>query len=75
MEVVLVALIGGPLMWLLHRFDKKNTNQHAEGQAAADRRQQETMQAIEQVGHKIDNVDQRLDDHIGWHLGSNKRVG
>lgn len=27
---VLVALIGGPTMWMLHRFDKRNSKQHAE---------------------------------------------
>lgn len=27
---VLVAVIGGPTMWMLHRFDKRNSQQHAE---------------------------------------------
>lgn len=63
MEVVLVALIGGPLMWLLHRLDKRNSAQHADGQANADRRHAETLDAI-------DRVDRRLDDHITWHLGA-----
>ena len=27
---VLVALIGGPTMWMLHRFDRRNSKQHAE---------------------------------------------
>lgn len=65
-----MALIGGPLMWLLHRFDRRNTKQHREGQAAADRRQAETVQAIKEVGTKVDVVDQRLDAHISWHLGA-----
>jgi cytochrome c-type biogenesis protein CcmH/NrfF len=25
---VVVALIGGPMMWLLTRFDRRNTEQH-----------------------------------------------
>lgn len=27
---VLVAVIGGPTMWMLHRFDKRNSKQHAD---------------------------------------------
>jgi len=27
---VLVALIGGPTMWMLHRFDRRNSKQHAD---------------------------------------------
>lgn len=67
MEIIVVALIGGPVMWLLHRLDKKNTVQHADGQVAAERRHHETLEAI-------DRVDQRLDDHISWHLGARKDV-
>lgn len=25
---IIVAMIGGPLMWMLHRLDKRNTEQH-----------------------------------------------
>jgi hypothetical protein len=63
MELIVVALIGGPLMWVLRRYDKRNTVQHAEGQAAADRRHGETLQAITKI-------DDRLDEHISWHLGA-----
>jgi hypothetical protein len=27
---VFVAVIGGPTMWMLHRFDRRNSEQHAE---------------------------------------------
>ena len=27
---VLVALIAGPMMWMLHRLDKRNSKQHAD---------------------------------------------
>jgi hypothetical protein len=65
MELVIVALIGGPLMWVLRRYDKRNTTQHAEGQEAADRRHGETLGAITKI-------DERLDHHISWHLGAPK---
>ena len=29
-SAVMVALISGPLMWLLYRLDKRNTDQHGE---------------------------------------------
>lgn len=52
-----VALIGGPLMWLLRRFDGRNSEQHAEN-----------LGVLRRIEGKIDKVDTRLDDHIGWHL-------
>jgi hypothetical protein len=63
-ELVLVAVLGagGPVMWFLTRFDRRNTAQHAE-----------SRQTLERIEHKIDRVDERLDGHIGWHLGSSKK--
>ena len=63
MEIVLVALIGGPLMWFLSRFDKRNTVQHAENK-----------EILERIEDKVDKVDERLDGHIRWHLGDRKDV-
>ena len=61
MEVVwvpiAVALIGGPVMWFLSRFDRRNTDQHAENQKVLNR-----------IESKIDKVDDRLHDHITWHI-------
>ena len=53
---VLVALIGGPVMWFLSRFDKRNTEQHAENQ-----------QVLTRIENKMDRLDGRLDSHIDWH--------
>lgn len=30
LSAVAVALIGGPMMWMLHRFDRRNSKQHAD---------------------------------------------
>ena len=54
---IAVALIGGPVMWFLSRFDRRNTDQHAENQKVLNR-----------IESKIDKVDDRLHDHITWHI-------
>lgn len=53
---ILVALIGGPVMWLLHRFEKRNTAQH-EG----------NMGVLNRIERKMDNLDDRIHGHITWH--------
>lgn len=61
MEAVLVpvavALIGGPVMWFLHRFDKRNTEQHGAN-----------MGVLERIEGKVDRLDERVDDHMEWHV-------
>ena len=47
---VVVALIGGPLMWALHSFDKRNTEQHGEN-----------MKILSRVEDKVDRVDGKVD--------------
>ena len=54
---IAVAIVGGPLMWLLSRFDKRNTEQHGAN-----------MKVLERIESKVDRVDERLSDHIDWHL-------
>lgn len=66
---VLVAVIGGPLMWLLRRFDRRNTEQH-------DRNMDELRRigvSIDRVGDKVDKLDERLDDHVAWHAHHDRR--
>lgn len=53
---VLVALIGGPVMWFLSRFDRRNTEQHGENQ-----------RVLTRIEGKVDRLDTRLDGHIDWH--------
>lgn len=47
---VVVALIGGPLMWFLNRLDKRNTEQHGR-----------SMEILERVENKVDRVDGKVD--------------
>ncbi len=54
---ILVALIGGPLMVFLKRFEHKNSAQHGE-----------SLKVLERIEGKVDKVDNRLDEHILWHL-------
>lgn len=61
---IVVALIGGPLMWFLHRFDRRNSEQH-----------NHNFEVLERIEDKIDKVDERLHEHISWHLGRSKKKG
>lgn len=47
---VVVALIGGPVMWFLSRLDKRNTEQHGR-----------SMEILERVEGKVDRVDGKVD--------------
>lgn len=55
-----VALISGPIMWLLHRYDRRNTEQHGHNL--------NTLQRIEgkmdRHDAKLDHLDAKLDGHI-----------
>ena len=54
---VVVALIGGPLMFALKKFDTRNTEQHGEN-----------LKVLQRIEDKVDHIDDRLDDHIDYHL-------
>lgn len=53
---IVVALIGGPLMVLLTKFDKRNTAQHGAN-----------MEVLQSIEGKVDKIDERLEGHIDWH--------
>lgn len=55
---IVVAVITGPVVVVLSKLRKENSEQHAEGR--------ELLQAI---GVKVDKVGSKLDEHIGWHKG------
>ena len=65
METILVpiavAVIGGPLVVVIQKLRKENSDQHAEGRAL-----------LERVADKVDGVATKLDEHIGWHKGRGK---
>lgn len=55
---VLVAMISGPVVVLLHKLRKENSEQHAENGIL-----------LRHIGRKLDKVAATLDHHIGWHEG------
>jgi len=54
---IVVAVITGPLVVLMRRFDKRNTEQHGAN-----------MRVLERIEVKVDKIDDRLDGHIDWHM-------
>ena len=54
---ILVALIGGPVMWLLARFDRRNSDQHANN-----------MNVLNEIKDDVREVRNDLKSHIDWHL-------
>lgn len=61
---IVVAVITGPLVVLMSKFDKRNTEQH-------DRNMEELQRigdSVEKIDLKVDRIDDRLDHHMEWHL-------
>lgn len=58
------TLIGGPIMWYLRQFDKRNTEQHAANVAEF----KDAKAVVMRVEGKVDQVSHQLNDHIVWHL-------
>ena len=54
---IIVAVITGPLVVAMKRFDTRNTSQHAEN-----------LKVLNRIEKKVDHIDGRLDDHIDYHL-------
>jgi cytochrome c-type biogenesis protein CcmH/NrfF len=59
---IVVAVIGGPLMWGLTKFDKRNTQQHAAN-----------MTVLHEIREDVKEVKGELKDHIYWHLGKDDK--
>ena len=53
-----VAVITGPVVVVLQKLPKENTDQHAEGRLL-----------LKMIGTKVDKIGSKLDNHIGWHEG------
>ena len=54
---IIVALIGSPLVWVLNRLDKRNTEQHAN-----------SMQVLQEIKEDMREAKQDIKNHIQWHL-------
>ena len=59
---ILVAVIGGPIVVLVQKLRDENSSQHAEAR-----------NLLHQVAHKVDKVDEKLDNHIDWHLTKRRK--
>jgi len=59
---IVVAIIGGPLVVVVQKLRSENTSQHAEARAL-----------LHRVADKVDKVDDKLDNHITWHLTKTRR--
>ena len=59
---IVVAVIGGPIVVLLSKVRSENTSQHAEAR-----------NLLRQVATKVDKVGTKLDEHIGWHKGQQRK--
>lgn len=55
---IIVAIIMGPVVVVLQKLRKENTEQHAEGRIL-----------LKMIGTKVDKIGSKLDNHIGWHNG------
>jgi len=55
---IIVAIIMGPIVVVLQRLRKENTDQHAEGRIL-----------LRVIGNKVDKIGSKIDGHIGWHNG------
>lgn len=53
---VIVALIGGPIMWFLSRFDKRNTEQHGR-----------SIELLTETRDLAKSAVKKIDGHITWH--------
>jgi hypothetical protein len=55
---IIVAIISGPIVVVINRLRKENTDQHAEARIL-----------LRQVIDRVDLVGTKIDNHIGWHDG------
>lgn len=55
---IAVAIITGPVVVVLQKLRKENTEQHMQGQIL-----------LRMIGKKVDSIGTKLDNHIGWHEG------
>lgn len=54
---IVVALIGGPVMWFLTRLDRRNTEQHGR-----------SMEMLTETRDLAKSAVEKIDAHITWHV-------
>jgi hypothetical protein len=55
---IIVAVITGPVVVILHKLRRENSDQHAHNTIL-----------LKHIGQKVDRIGTKLDTHIGWHNG------
>lgn len=66
LPIILVILApGGVLVVLLEKMRKENNADHARNSGML----KAIDSKVESLHGKVDTIDERLDDHIEWHLG------
>ena len=55
---IVVSILMGPVVVVLQRLRRENTDQHNEGRIL-----------LRVIGNKVDKVASKIDGHIGWHDG------
>lgn len=60
---ICVALIAGPMMWLLARLDRRNTEQHGQSVEILTRLDGK----VDRLDAKVDRLDGKHDDHHNDH--------
>ena len=60
---IIVAIIMGPIVVVLQKLRKENTDQHNEGRIL-----------LRVIGNKVDKIGSKIDGHIGWHDGVKESV-
>ena len=64
---IVVAMIGGPVMWVLRRLEKINSTQHAQSLSVI----RSTREIVDGIDGKIDRLDgkvDRVEDRLYRHI-------
>lgn len=57
---VIIALISGPLMWVLYKFEKTNTKQHGKSMAKIEK----IENSVFEISRDLSKIDTKIDIHI-----------
>lgn len=74
---IAVAVIGGPVMWLLSRLDKRNSTQHAASLAILEQTKEMISgvdSKVDTLADKVDRLDDRIYNHIESHAANEYRA-
>lgn len=70
---VAVAVVGGPVMWVLTRLDRRNTEQHGVNASTLTDIRDElraTRSEVTATRCAIDAVSRDMADHLAWHIAN-----